>query len=173
MKKLMVLIFIVFYLVSGMFGAGYISKHMKHGFGMLDSNMIRGQMLLKMKDELGLTPDQEKKIEQMSLNFQESVIKRMADTKVLELKLTNYLQGDKIDKKSIEKMVKEVAMMKADMQVDRIFHYLDIKGVLTPEQLKKVEELKKNFRKRAFFRDGKDRGDDRKGERRGARPSFR
>jgi len=173
MKKLVILVFIAVFLVSGVFGSGYISKHMRQGVGMAENNMYSGQLLLKMKTELGLTPDQEKKIEQMSLDFQESVIKRMADTKVLELKLANYLQGDKINKKDIEKMIKNISMMKADMQIDRIFHLLDVKSVLTPEQIKKAEELKKNFRRRAFFRDGQDRGNDRKGERKPGRPAFR
>lgn len=61
MKKLIVLIFIAVFMVSGVFGAGYISKHMKQGFGMLDNNMIRGQMLLRMKTEIGLTEDQVKR----------------------------------------------------------------------------------------------------------------
>lgn len=155
-KTLILIISAMIILTGTTFGAGYISKHMKHGFGMVDNNMIRGQMLLRLKAELKLTDDQVKKIEKMSLNFQESVIKRMADTKVMEIRLANYLQGDKINKKTVEKMIKDIAMMKADMQIDRIYHFLDIKSVLTPEQIKKAEELKKTYRKRRFFRDKRD-----------------
>ena len=171
MKKLIILIFIAALIVSGVFGSGYVSKHMRHGFGMLDNNMIRGQMLLRLKAEIGLTPDQVKKIEKMSFDFQESVIRRMADTKILEIKLANYLQGEKINKKNIEKMIKDISAMKADMQIDRVFHFLDIRSILTPEQIKKVNELKKNFKKRAFFR--QERSKDRKGERRPGRPAVR
>ncbi len=173
-NKTLVLILTAMIVLTGTtLGAGYISKHMKQGFGMLDNNMIRGQMLLRMKTEIGLTPEQVKKIEQMSFDFQESVIKRMADTKIMEIKLANYLQGEKLNKKTIEKMVKDISMMKADMQIDRIYHFLDIKSILTPEQIKKAEELRKNFRRRSFFKDQRGRGNDRKGERRTDRPAFR
>ena len=170
-KTLILILTAMIVLTGTTFGAGYISKHMKQGFGMADNNMIRGQMLLRMKTEIGLTPDQVKKIEQMSLDFQESVIKRMADTKVMEIKLVNYLRGDKINKKTIEKMIKDISMMKADMQIDRVFHFLDIKSILTPEQIKKAEELKRNYKRRAFFRQG--RSSDRKGTRRPGRSAVR
>ena len=175
MKKLIILIFIAFFIVSGVFGSGYISKHMRQGVNMAEKNLYRGQMLLRMKAELGLTPDQVKKIEQMGLDFQGSVIKRMADTKILELKFANYLQGDKISKKTIEKMIKEIAGLKTNLQIDRIFHLLDVKGVLTPEQIKKADELKYKLGRRAFFKDrGRSpRGTDRKGDRRSGRPGLR
>lgn len=175
MKKLVILIIAAMIVLTGTtYGAGYISKHMKQGARMAESNMYSGRMVLRMKAELGLTSDQVKKIEQMSLDFQESLIKRMADTKILELKFANYLQGDKISKKSVEKMIKEIAGLKTDLQIDRVFHLLDIKSVLTPEQLKKADELKRTFRKRAFLRQGQSaRGMDRKGTRRSGRPGVR
>ncbi len=167
MKKLIFLLLITVMFVSTVNGAGYISKHMRQGAAMAEKNLYRGQMLLRMKTELGLTPDQVKKIEQISLNFQESVIKRMADTKILELKFANYLQGKKIDKKTVEKMIKEIAALKTDLQIDRVFHLLDIKSILTPDQLKKAEELRMKFKRRAFsrMRDG--------GKRVGSRPMKR
>lgn len=176
MKKLVILIIAAMIVLAGTtFGAGYISKHMRQGVNMAEKNLYRGQMILRMKAELELTSDQVKKIEQMGLSFQESLIKRMADTKIMELKLANYLQGDKINKKTIEKMIKEIAMFKADLQIDRIFHLLDVKSVLTPEQLKKAEELKYKYGRRAFFRDrGRSPGNmDRKGERGQRRSAFR
>ena len=72
-----------------------------------------------------------------------------------------------MEKKDVEKMVKDIAMMKADMQVDRIFHLMDVRGVLTPEQLKKAEELRDKFRKRRMFRDQRDE------DRRPGRPPVR
>jgi Spy/CpxP family protein refolding chaperone len=167
-KTLILIISAMIILTGTTFGAGYISKHMRQGFGMVDNNMIRGQMLLRLKTELKLTDDQVKKIEKMSFNFQESVIKRMADTKIMEIKLANYLRGDKINRKTVEKMIKDIAMMKADMQIDRIYHFLDIKSVLTPEQIKKAEELKKTYKRRSFFRNQRDKKGDRRSNRRSA-----
>ena len=134
-------------------GSGYIGKHMEYGTKMAEMNMFHGRLLLNMKAEIGLNQDQVDKIEKMSLVFQESVIKRMADTKVKELKLANYLQGDKIDRKVVEKMVKEISELKTGLQIDRIYYLLDIRGLLTPEQIAKAEELKRTVRRRAFFGD--------------------
>jgi len=150
MKKLLILLVVALMVVSGVYGSGYISKHMKHGARMAERNLYRGYFLLKMKDELGLSPDQIKKIEKMNLGFQESIIKRMSNTKIMELKLAAYLQGDTIVRKTVEKMIRNIAKQKSDLQVDRIFHLLDIKDTLTPEQLKKVKSIREGFQRRNF-----------------------
>ena len=100
-KTLILIIAAMIVLAGTTFGAGYISKHMRQGVNMAEKNLYRGQMILRMKAELELTSDQVKKIEQMGLNFQESLIQRMADTKIREIKLANYLQGDKINHLSV------------------------------------------------------------------------
>ncbi len=152
MKKLLIFVVITSVIVSGVFGMGYISKHMKHGVRMAEKNLLRGFFLLKMRDELGLSPNQVKKIEKINLSFQESVIKRMSETKILELKLAAYLQGDNIARKTVEKMIRNISKQKSDLQVDRIFHLLDVRDILTPEQLKKAMNMRKQFHGRKFRR---------------------
>lgn len=166
MKKTAGLLILVF-LLAGMNtyleskGRPYMTKHMALGQRTAERNMFHGNYLLRFKDEIGLTADQVSKIEKMNIAFQESVIKRMADVKVRELKLANYLKGDKVKRSTAEKMIREISKLKTDTQVDRIYYLLDIKDVLTPEQVKKVEVLKKrmfdrkrrtDFRKKAVDR---------------------
>ncbi|MEN8153112.1 MAG: hypothetical protein ABFR75_03750 [Acidobacteriota bacterium] len=160
MKKTIVLVMVLFImLVSGTTleskGKPYMSKHMMHGQRSAERNLFRGNYLLRFKDEIGLTADQVSKIEKMNITFQESVIKRMADVKVKELKLANYLRSDKVKRSTAEKMVREVAKLKTDMQVDRIHYMLDIKDVLTPEQEKKIESFRRrmaNNKRKGDFR---------------------
>ena len=166
MKKTLVLLMVIFImLVSGTSleskGKPYMSKHMMQGQRTAERNLFRGNYLLRFKDEIGLTADQVSKIEKMNITFQESVIKTMADVKVKELKLANYLRGDKVKRSTAEKMIREIAKLKTDMQVDRIYYMLDIKEILTPEQEKKIESFRKRMgdrKRRTDFRkkmDGK------------------
>ena len=86
-------------------------------------------------------------------------IKSNADLKVLEVQFRAYLKTEKLDRKKLEKMIKNIAAVKADLQVDRINFLLDVRNVLTPEQIKKVDEIKSQFRHKRFrrFRDNRGR----------------
>lgn len=150
MKKTAGLLILVF-LLAGMNtyleskGRPNISKHMMLGQRTAERNMFHEQFLLRFKDEIGLTSDQVSKIEKMHIAFQESVIKRTADVKVREMKLASYLKGDKVKRSTAEKMIREISKLKTDTQVDRIYYLLDLKDVLTPEQVKKIDEIKKRM----------------------------
>lgn len=121
-------------------------KHMRYGIRMAEQNLFSGRMLLKMKDDIGLTPEQIGKIEKMQNAHQEDMIKVNADIKVLELKLQSLLKGDKINRTSMEKMIRDIAKMRTDLQVEHINYLLDLRDMLTPEQLTKIDELKKEMR---------------------------
>jgi hypothetical protein len=47
----------------------------------------------------------------------------------------------------MEKMIRDIAKMRTDLQVDRLNYLLDLKSLLTPEQITKIEELKKEKRR--------------------------
>lgn len=125
-------------------------KHARYGIHMAEKNLISPRMLLKFQGEIGLAQDQVKKIETMQGLFHESMIRRRADIQIKELKLNNYLKEDQPNRKKMESMIREVANMKTDMKIAHLNHLLDVKTVLTADQLKKVEELKKNWRNRKF-----------------------
>lgn len=167
MKKVFVFIIVGLMLVSMSFSlqsAPRQRKMMRHaGFGimMAEKNLLPAFMLLKFKGEIGLTEDQVAKIEKIEESFQEARIRKDADVEVLELKLRTYLKEDKIDRGKMEKMIRDIAKMRTDAQVDHINHLLDIKNILTPDQLKKIEQLKtERMRDRMEHRDKrfKDRG---------------
>jgi Spy/CpxP family protein refolding chaperone len=152
MKKLTVLILVfVLVLASGAFLQGVMRspdmlRHMGFGLHMAERNLFPCVILLQMKDEIGLTKEQVDKIEKIQGTIQENSIKRQADIKILELKLANSLQADKADRAQIEKSIRDISKLRTDMQIEHINHLLNIRDVLTPDQVKKIEELKKNFR---------------------------
>jgi Spy/CpxP family protein refolding chaperone len=135
-------------------------KHARFGIRMAEKNLFSGSMLLKFKDEIGLTAEQVSKIEEMSGLFQEAVIKKQADIKVKGLKVRSYLKEEQVDRKKMEEMIREVAKMRTDLQVDHMNYLLDLKDLLTPEQIAKIESLKKERRhkrmkKRKYLREKK------------------
>lgn len=121
-------------------------KHAGFGLMMAEKFFLGPEMLLKHKDELGLSQDQVAKIEKMRDAFMESHIKQQADIKIKEMKLRSAIQKDKIDRKEVEKMIRDIAKQRTDMQIDRMNYLLDVKSVLTDEQIKKIEEFRKNRR---------------------------
>jgi Spy/CpxP family protein refolding chaperone len=118
-------------------------KHGRFGIHMAENNLFHARMLLRMKDRIGLTDDQVKKIEKMHDRYMEANIKIKADLQIKELKFKSYLKEDNINRKKMEKMIRDIAQVKTDMQVDHMNYLLDLKTLLTNEQLQKIEEEKK------------------------------
>jgi len=148
-KKVTILITAVLMFVSmnllgqhGIRGRGLV-KHARYGIHMAEKNLFPGEMLLKFKEEIGLTAEQVSNIEKMTDLFQEIAIKKQADIKIKGLKVRSYLREEQVDRKKMETMIREIAKMKTDMQVDHMNYLLDLKDLLTPEQLAKIESLKK------------------------------
>jgi len=135
-------------------------KHARYGLHMAEKNLFPGAMLLKFKDEIGLTAEQVGKIEEMTELFQETSIKKQADIKVKGLKVRSYLKEEQVDRKKMEMMIREIARMKTDMQVDHMNYLLDLRDLLTPEQIAKIESLKEErihnrMKNREYLREGR------------------
>ena len=111
---------------------------------MVEKNLLPANMLLKFKDEIGLTTDQVSKITKMQDGYRETAIKKQADIKILELKLGSYMKESKIDRAKMEKMIRDIGKMRTDSQIEHINYLLDLKDILTAEQVKKIDEFKKN-----------------------------
>ncbi|MDQ1351347.1 MAG: hypothetical protein QG657_1649 [Acidobacteriota bacterium] len=119
-------------------------EHARFGIMLVDKNLFPAPMLLKHKDEIGLTAEQVSKIEKMQAEQQEIFIKKQAESNVKELKLSTYLKEDKIDRGKLESMIQEIGKMRTDLQVQHINQLLDLRDLLTAEQLKKIDALKQD-----------------------------
>jgi Spy/CpxP family protein refolding chaperone len=165
-KKVTVILIAVMFMMSFSFvaeaqGKGRRGDMMRHaGFGlrMAEKNLFPGRMLLKFKDEIGLTADQVTKIEKMNDLFGEAKIRRQADIKVQQMKFQTYIKKETVDRKKMEKMIRDIAKMKTDMQIDNMNYLLDVKKVLTPEQITKIEEFRNQRRKDRMNRRNSNRG---------------
>ena len=133
-------------ILSAKFRSPDMMKHMRFGIRMAEKNLFSPRVLLRAKDEIGLTADQVAKIEKLHLAYQESSIRGKSEVNVLQIKFDAYLKNDKINRAKVEKMIRDISKLRTDMHVDHINFLLDIRSILTPEQIKKLEELKKKFR---------------------------
>ncbi len=119
-------------------------EHARFGIMLVDKNLFPAPMLLRHKDDIGLTAEQVSKIEKMQEQQQESFIKKQAEINVKELKLSTFLKEEKIDRGKLESMILEIGKMRTDLQVQHINHLLDLRDLLTAEQLKKLENFKQD-----------------------------
>lgn len=123
-------------------------SNLRFGLYMAENNLFEARFILRLKNEIGLTAAQEQKIENLMLSHEETVIRRSSDIKVLELKFASLLKGNRIDRREMEKMVRETSQLKTDLQVDHLNYLLDLRDTLTPEQVRKMEKMKKEIPER-------------------------
>lgn len=126
----------------------HMLNNLRFGLYMAENNLFEARFILRLKNEIGLTAAQEQKIENMMLANEEVVIRRASDIKVLELKFAALLKSNRIDRREMEKMARAMGTLKTDLQVDHINYLLDVRDTLTPEQVLKIEKLKKEIPER-------------------------
>ncbi len=119
---------------------------LRFGLHMAENNLFEARFILRLKDGIGLSAQQEQKIGDLMLAYEESSIRRGSDIKVLELKFAALLKGNRIDRRQMEKMAREIGNKRTDLQVDHLNYLLDVRDVLTGEQIAKLEKMKRNFR---------------------------
>ncbi|MCI0470780.1 MAG: periplasmic heavy metal sensor [Candidatus Aminicenantes bacterium] len=149
MKKVVIFLIalvLVMYTLDGAFRAPQMARHMGYGIHMVEKNLFSGRMLLRMKDDIGLTDEQVSKIEKMQQAHRESMIKRDADLEILQSKFDTYLKEKQIDRARVDKLIREIATARTEMQLEIINYLLDLRKLLTAEQLVKAEELKEKMR---------------------------
>ncbi len=120
----------------------HLMQNLRFGLFMAENNLFEARMILRFKAEIGLSDEQAKKIENMMLAYDETAIRREADMKVLELHFASLLKNDKVNRREMEKMAREIGDMRTNTQIDHLNYLLDIRDTLTPEQIAKLEQLK-------------------------------
>jgi len=105
------------------------------------------QMLLKMEEELVLSPEQKTKLEKMKTDFAMERIDRQAALEKAQVKLRDLMRDDKASETNVNMAIDEVSRLKADMQKMRFNHQKQVKATLNEDQFKKLEDMKKVHRK--------------------------
>lgn len=91
--------------------------------------------------EIGLTEDQEKKIDAMATAHRKEMIRAEADLKIARMEL-NDLFDNMENETAIRKKAQEVSKLQEKIYNTRIEHRLAMHKVLTAEQQKKIKTLR-------------------------------
>lgn len=106
-----------------------------------DRNFCDGRIMLKFKEKLQLTAQQETAIEDLLLEFEEVSILKNARIKIQELKLTSQIKGKRVDREQVEKLIRDISEQKTDLMIAYIEYLFDLKEVLTTEQNERIMEI--------------------------------
>lgn len=117
-----------------------------------EKGLYDGRIILKVKDKIGLTEEQEQRIENLMLAYDESTMNDCAEIKVLELRFASYVKSAQVDREEIKKLIKEISERKTDSIVKYLNYLLDLKEILSADQFKKMkaihDEVKKHHSKK-------------------------
>ena len=98
-------------------------------------------IMLEHGQELGLTPDQIQKLQELRVSFAKEAIHRSADIRAAEIDLNVLLEKDRWDLAAIEAQVKQIAAMRGDLRFARIKTLAAGLALLTPEQVQKLKAI--------------------------------
>lgn len=110
--------------------------------GMGQGQWWENPMVVK---DLGLSDKQAEQIDQLSLNHRKNVIKLEADLKIAEIEFRDMMEGAPSEA-DVRKKAKSLGQLREKLQDLRIDHMLAVRKVLTPEQQKKLQEMKPGMR---------------------------
>lgn len=121
-------------------------RHMEIISNLVDCGLYDGRIILSVKDKIGLTAAQEEKIENLMLDYEAFSIRNSGEIKIKELRFASYLKSGEMDRKEVAKHIREISNEKTDMIVRHLNHVLDLKEILTPDQRRKMAELRDKWR---------------------------
>ena len=98
-------------------------------------------LMLRYKDELGLSADQVQSLERLRADFQREAIRRDADLRIAVMDLAALLEKDPVDLGPVEAKLREVERLRVDLRLARIRAIEQGKAQLTAEQRAKLRTL--------------------------------
>lgn len=116
-------------------------RHLKYIFQLREKNLYPGTTLLDLSIEIGLSEAQQQKIEQLMLKHQESVIRKSAEIKITEMRFARFIQSGKLDRQEAAQWIRSISEQKTDLVIDHMNYLLDLRELLTPDQIKKLSLL--------------------------------
>ncbi|HXH12188.1 MAG TPA: hypothetical protein VNP04_20785 [Alphaproteobacteria bacterium] len=139
------------HMMRGMMGGGMgpMGPHMMpQMMGGMEGDMPEGmtmhrpgQMLRLLRTELDLSDEQAQKVKEILFQVMKANIKQHADLRIAELELQELLEADPVEMGNVESKLKVVEGLRTTLRLNIIKAHEQIKGLLTPEQRRKLERL--------------------------------
>jgi Spy/CpxP family protein refolding chaperone len=118
--------------------AGQMGQGM--GMGMMGTGMKGGDCgLMGRAEELELTKDQRKQLEDLRFGFQKGIIPLRAQLQVLNLELRKLIRSD-AKRPDIDAQIDQIGKLSTDIQKQAVAHRMAMKAILTPEQRDKLND---------------------------------
>ena len=96
----------------------------------------RGAMMLKGLD---LRPEQQKKVEVIHEKQARLMVQTQADIRIATMDLQQLMRAETPDKAKIDAQIDKLAQLRAGMQKSHTATLLEVRALLTPDQLKKCQ----------------------------------
>jgi Spy/CpxP family protein refolding chaperone len=123
-------------------GGGGGAMGMRHGMGRGAHMMRRGGFGPRLARELDLTAEQREKMKAAHERQERKAIQARADIQLARLDLRKLMDADKPDSKAIDAQIDRIAGIRAGLAKSRMATMLEFRATLTPEQQKKLRELR-------------------------------
>ncbi len=116
----------------------------------------------RMHEQLNLTDQQKAKVEELRLKHQEQMIDMRAELEKARLENQKLRNSDNLNRSDVISQTKKMNNIKNNMAESRVNHKMDVYELLTDEQRKIWNDLKKD---KPRFKDGRKKGNQGKGYR--------
>jgi len=94
----------------------------------------------KVVQALGLTPEQQQKLEDMRYQYRKETVNLKRDMELSRLDLEKEMDKENPDVKVVDRLLDQQGALRNQMSKARVHHLLDAKKVLTPEQWAKARQ---------------------------------
>lgn len=143
------------------------------GEGVVADPIVRMVSNPRFAEKLNLTEEQKTKLEELNKTQREGMKDKCTKMSEAMKRQMDLMNAEKIDESKVMASIDEVFALRCAMAKDQVKRVIAVKNILTPEQIKKANEIKAEFRDRGGPRpEAGEKGRPRRNaERRGARRS--
>ena len=140
----------------GKYSKGHGYGHSGHSYGRHGYGRHMGphqsasqfiQHILKFKQAMAITDEQENQLQSISTNFKKTKIKMKAEVELANLDLHELLRNDQAALSDIESKLKNVHALKADLIMASVKAKREAKNVLTDEQRQRMKAVHDRIKK--------------------------
>lgn len=116
------------------------------------SDSISPRMILEMKEELSLSPEQISRITNMIQALEESFILSLAELKIRDLRLATLIRESNVSRKDVRRNINEIGKIHSARLFQFLNALLEIRHVLTPVQQSLLASLRSGRKRRVIRR---------------------
>jgi len=104
----------------------------------------------ELQEDIGLKKEQKEQIRKIHFEIQKKLVNLTKDRELKEIELRELLSEENPDMTKIENIVREISSLEAEIKLTRIRQLLELKKMLTEEQLNKLRDRMRRFRRKVI-----------------------